>query len=132
MNRSALILIVLLIIGTNAYAGVLPWGLTSTMLIRWEDDRADADPSVGKARLTLQKPCQAGKLGFTTQVYYEYDAYESFLTHDRKETDTGILLNFVALENEAIKLTVSPGYEYQDNLGANKDGLMLLQLKADL
>lgn len=132
IRRNTLIFIVLLSINAAAFAGVLPWGLTSTMLIRWEDDRLDADPCVGKARLTLKKPVQAGRLNFCTQVYYEYDAYESFLTSGRKETDIGILFDFVALENEALKLTVSPGYEYQDNIGANKDGLMLFQVKADL
>lgn len=131
MRKNTLIFIVLLSISAAAFAGVLPWGLTSTMLIRWEDDRLDADPSVGKARLTLKKPVQAGNVNFCTQVYYQYDAYDSFLTSSHKETDIGILFDFLTVDNEAVKLTVSPGYEYQDCSG-NKDGLMLLQVKADL
>lgn len=128
-----MIAIVLLSIGAVAYAGMLPWGLTSTLQIRWEDERLDADPSVGKAKIYIRRPFEIGKLNITPNLYYEYQSYDGFLSHDRfKEADLGILFDIIAFNNEMVKITVSPGFEYQNNCAANDDSLMILQLKADL
>jgi len=127
-----LVLVMAVSMGTSVLAGVLPGGVQGTLEFAFEDDRLDADSSLGKTKLTLKKALTLGKLSVTPYVYYEDESNDSiFSSANRKETETAVGVDVVAFQNDAAKVTVSTIWEYEDNATGDDDALLIIKLKTE-
>ncbi|MFH1826662.1 MAG: hypothetical protein ABH823_05180 [bacterium] len=118
--------------GSVAFAGVLPGGIKGSVELAYEDDRLDADSSLGKTKLTLKKPITIRDLSVTPYVYYEDESNDGFFSAaNRKETETAIGVDVIALQNDSAKITLSTIWEYEDNATGDDDALLILKMKAD-
>jgi hypothetical protein len=120
------------LMSSSVFAGVLPGDIKTTLEITYEDDRLDADNSVGKTKLKFQKALALGSFSITPYIYYEDESTDSFFSSaDRKETETGIGADMVAFQNDAAKVTLSTIWEYEDNATGDDDALLILKLKTE-
>ncbi len=73
-----------------------------------------------------------GGLSVTPYIYYEDESNNSFFSSaDRKETETGMGVDIVAVQNDAAKVTVSTIWEYEDNATGDDDAMLILKLKTE-
>jgi hypothetical protein len=135
MRKTILLFLVfgfLVYCGSNAFAGLLPGGMKGTLEIKHEDDRLDDDRTVVKSKLTLKKELKVIGTTVTPYAHYEDESYEGILSSaNRKETETAVGLNVVALKNDMIKITLGTVWEYEDNASGDDDGLLIFKFKAD-
>jgi len=127
-----LVIGLIVVCGSGVFAGVLPGGIKGVLEIKHEDDRLDNDQTVMKSKLTLKKELDFMGAAVTPYVYYEDESYNGILSKDnRKETETAIGLDMVAMKNDFLKVTVGTAWEYEDNAAGDDDGLLILKFKAD-
>jgi len=120
------------LLGTSVFAGVLPGDIKTTLELSYEDDRLDADNSIGKTKLKFQKALTLGGLSVTPYIYYEDESTDSYFSSaNRKETETGMGADMVAFQNDAAKVTLSTIWEYEDNATGDDDGLLILKMKTE-
>jgi len=130
--RKTFVCLIVLCVASVVFAGLLPGGIKGTLELAYEDDRADADQSLGKSKLTLKKPLTIRNLSVTPYVYYEDESNDGFFSSaNRKETETAIGVDVIALQNDSAKITLSTIWEYEDNATGDDDALLILKMKAD-
>lgn len=129
------LLMALLIVGfvlmNGAFAGVLPGGFTGVLEVTYEDDRLDSDMSLGKSKITFKRPMQVGEVSVTPYVYMEDESNDGIWSSNCKETESAIGVDFVALKNDSVKMTLSTIYEYEYNAGTDDDALAIIKLKTE-
>ena len=130
--KFCLVLMIGLCLSTQVLAGSLPGGFQGSLEIKYEDDRLDPDRSLVKSKFTLKRPMEIGTVNVTPYVYFEDESYEGIMSGtDRKETESAIGFDVLALSSDLAKVTLGLIYEYEYNVSGDDDALFIYKIKMD-